>query len=421
MSKEISGCFKHMDIAHGPRSFAKTMAIALVVLIFANSCTSSQNDVHDDQADSIQAGISIAAPQDFASSRNIDYNNVVVEITLPGEQPIAYQRNSPPSIAFEVRRNESFVARVEWFEFIDENKVKLASTSVRQDRVTDSVVLNVRNTQYTTAGDSSFDFDGDSFSNMEERRLETSPIDPDSKPKPEAVVNVLINAIRPEISAAPTIDGLYETEVYNDNPAQFNDNNGDRLNIGNLMVSQGDGALRADKNDNFRWLALHDNTYLYLFVLADRAEGTTINRDSDQAWQDESIDIFIDGNNSKGDTYDGVDDRQIIIPLLTSAADPSPNTTYFEPGPNSATTPTAMPPFEFATCVCNKNTWEVKLPLADFGITVGEPFGIEIQINEDYNGGPRDAKWGWFHPARVDENTDNTYLNPSFMGTAELR
>ncbi len=90
-----------------------------------------------------------------------------------------------------------------------------------------------------------------------------------------------------------------------------------------------------------------------------------------------------------------------------------------ELGPNSA----SLPPIEFGTCLCTDGplTWEVKLPLAEFGIRKDTLFGLEVQLNLDNDGGARDAKWGWFHPSREEQNVDNTFQNPSFMGTAVIR
>ena len=54
------------------------------------------------------------------------------------------------------------------------------------------------------------------------------------------------------------------------------------------------------------------------------------------------------------------------------------------------------------------------------GIAVNQPFGLELQINDDDDGELRDSKWGWHHPPRVGVDVDETFLNPSIMGTARL-
>jgi len=52
---------------------------------------------------------------------------------------------------------------------------------------------------------------------------------------------------------------------------------------------------------------------------------------------------------------------------------------------------------------------------------LGKPFGFEIQLNDDDDGGSRDAKWAWMHPAGLDSTNDFTWQNPSFMGSAVLQ
>ncbi|MFK8080976.1 MAG: fasciclin domain-containing protein [Granulosicoccus sp.] len=222
------------------------------------------------------------------------------------------------------------------------------------------------------------------------------------------------NVSIPRIDAvmAPTIDGLYD-QIWTDG-AEFDDVNDERLAVDNLMIDQ--GALQGNGEAQFRWFAMHDDINLYVYVLGRLEDITTPIRDSADFWDDDSVNVFVDGDNSKGTAYDGVDDRHLVVPLLTDPENLTANTTVFMNGPNS----TSAPSFEFATCFdCNGEiTWELKLPLSEFNISKGEPFGFEIQVDVDSDGGERDARWGWFHPARTTVDVDNTWTMPSFMGTA---
>jgi len=180
------------------------------------------------------------------------------------------------------------------------------------------------------------------------------------------------------------------------------------------MIDQ--GALRQDGNAEYRWFAMHDDMNLYVFVLGENViEGNPV-RDSDEIFHDDAVNLFIDGDNSKGTNYDGVDDRHLLIPLLTGPDNISDNSTVFQNGKFSA--PGAA--FEFGTCWCRagQHAWEFKLPFDEFNIQPGRPFGIEVQMDLDHDGGLRDAKWGWFHPSRTTEDVDSTVQDPSFMGTA---
>ncbi|MFK7858401.1 MAG: fasciclin domain-containing protein [Granulosicoccus sp.] len=224
------------------------------------------------------------------------------------------------------------------------------------------------------------------------------------------VPNVRIPRI--DAAQAPMIDGRYDP-IWNDG-AVFNDVNGESLSIDNLMLEN--GARRFNGSTEMRWLAMHDDSNLYVFVLGENVDAANVFRDSNRVFQDDSVALYIDGNNSKGFTYDGFDDRHLMIPLLTEPSLQTENSTFFENGSNSASEPS----FEFATCQCDtdQHTWEFRLPFSEFNISKNVPFGFEVQIDLDHNGDLRDARWGWFHPARTTTNVDNTWRNPSFMGTA---
>ena len=50
------------------------------------------------------------------------------------------------------------------------------------------------------------------------------------------------------------------------------------------------------------------------------------------------------------------------------------------------------------------------------GSSVGRPFGIEIQLNDDDNGAARDARFGWLEPS----GSSMADSNPGVFGTALL-
>ena len=59
---------------------------------------------------------------------------------------------------------------------------------------------------------------------------------------------------------------------------------------------------------------------------------------------------------------------------------------------------------------------EIVIPMSQLGITVanGRQFGLEMQINDDDDGGDRDTKLAWW------STTDDTWRYPSLFGTAVL-
>lgn len=221
-----------------------------------------------------------------------------------------------------------------------------------------------------------------------------------------------VGIVRIPPAQAPTVDGLYDP-VWES--AQFVDNSGNRLSIDNLMVDTGKDSSRSDGNTEFQWAAMHDGTNLYLFVFGETIATATLQNDSadDQLHADDSVELFFDGNNSKLSSYDTVDDTHVLIALLDRDGNPSGRIEAgFEINVDIS------PDVEFFNCLCSPVvTWEIKIPIAALNITIGEPFGIDIQINDDIDGGDRDSKWGWFHPP----GSDTGFFNPSTFGTGVLR
>jgi len=194
------------------------------------------------------------------------------------------------------------------------------------------------------------------------------------------------------------------------------------------------GEPGADNNSAaHQWAALHDGEFLYLLVLSDDAgEHHQDTNEARKPWKDDSVEIFIDGNNSRLTEYDGVDDFHITINLLSPSgtanasyiADPKirqsdvsatlPSDLIFAAGPEKGPTDPS------SAQRGRKDIYEIRIKLSELNIEVGAPFGIEVQINDDDDGGNRDAKWGWYHPSGDTSDNDYTWQNPSFMGTAVL-
>ncbi len=231
---------------------------------------------------------------------------------------------------------------------------------------------------------------------------------------------------------APILDGL-GAELNEDNlfinewmmATQF-DNQSASLAIDSLMIAnpadgRGNRILR-------RWAAMHDDEYLYLVILSDDV-GARFS-DSSNGWHDDSIEIFIDGDNSKSSSWEGSNDVQLIIPLQKSNTTEANNIDGrflfvrgtedkdiefdFFTGPGVGPDGVRAPNWE-------QDVYEVKIKLSDVDIIPNRAFGLEIQMNDDDDGQNRDSKWGWFHPARSnDTDTDTTFRDPSVMGTVIL-
>lgn len=244
--------------------------------------------------------------------------------------------------------------------------------------------------------------------------------------------SVLIPRITPQ--NAPQIDGLGAQLNNQDllsgewaNAVQF-DNAGAGLWIKNLMIDQ--GADSENGAELRRWAAMHDGEFLYVLVLSDDTGAR--HSDSTNMWEDDTVELFIDGNNSKNTTYGDADDFQFLIPLQQQNSTTANNeiTGRYSIGPNSSDatvnieffTGPGIGPDGIRIKKWEQDVYEIAVPISQAGITPGTPFGFEVQLNDDDNGENRESKWGWFHPAKEgDEPLDLTYMNPSIMGTVVLQ
>lgn len=125
-------------------------------------------------------------------------------------------------------------------------------------------------------------------------------------------------------------------------------------------------------------------------------------------WQDDSIEIYMDADNSKQTTYDGIDDSQIRI-----------NWSSTDIGLVTSTNVWTAEDFELGAVETDMG-WdvEIKLPFAVMDMPGGEgwEFGTEVDYNDDDDGEGRDMKL----KSVQHTSDDNTWSNPSVMGTAVL-
>ena len=208
--------------------------------------------------------------------------------------------------------------------------------------------LEIARDQYTTRSTAEnplpqLDVDGDGASNFEERQAGSRPGDAQDIPS-----SVLI-LYREE---GPVIDGEYD-ELWN--TAQYRDQDGEVLGIDKWLI--GLGIIDSSVGSNMRWGGLHDGTYLYLIVFAENGPNQTPIGDSGEVlYDDDSVDIYLDGNNSKGAGYDGVDDIHFIIALLdgdTLANDSDSDSARIQTVVNSS--PIDLTAIEYAVCLCGGN------------------------------------------------------------------
>ncbi|HSC88268.1 MAG TPA: sugar-binding protein [Polyangiaceae bacterium] len=130
--------------------------------------------------------------------------------------------------------------------------------------------------------------------------------------------------------------------------------------------------------------------------------------DSSAAWEDDSIEIYIDPQNDKATSYDSRD-RQIIVSYRDW--EQAPEIWTSAPIPGLAHGKGFYTDLKYVIGYVA----EISIPWASLGVTPGggTKIGIDVSVNDDDNGGARDAQQVWFG------NADN-YRNTSAWGTAVL-
>ena len=142
-----------------------------------------------------------------------------------------------------------------------------------------------------------------------------------------------------------------------------------------------------------------------LYVLVEIKDESLIN-DSTNVWEDDSIEVYIDGNNSKGSSYDGINDFQYQFGYN------DPNVYVGSALKRSAGIVFSLQP------VTGGYIFECSIPWATIDPAIppaaGNLVGLDIAINDDDNSGGRDHKISWH------DTTDTAYNNPSTFATGVL-
>ena len=162
------------------------------------------------------------------------------------------------------------------------------------------------------------------------------------------------------------------------------------------------GARPADAAGS-QWRALYDATNLYVLVeVKDQAKFS----DSGASWwEDDVVELFLDGDNSKGASYDGVNDFQLGFRY---------NDNVLHVGGNSVAR-TAGIVFAVQNVTGGYNV-EIQIPWTTIGTTpqVGRQLGLEVAVDDDDNGGARDAQLSAF------ATNGTAYTNPAVFGSVYL-
>ena len=369
-----------------------------------------------------QDGLTLSQPS-FLRARAVNQTNLDPRVTVQANGvniPVSVSQQRPVWIGdVLIPEGSDAELRIEWFETDVPGlpaslagELKLASYTASLSNVSQNQALEIEIDDYVVASSEAvprpdLDIDGDGAGNLAERVAGSRTNDPEDTP---SVVTLLFN------DQAPVIDGQYDATWNN---AQFLDQARNPLTIDKVLVDF--NVIEDGEDRQYKWAGMHDGTYLYLMIFGELGDQQTPFGDSEFAYHDDAIDIFWDGNNSKRSGYDGVDDFHTIIALLSKNGAGNPNIsgsleTRFELGDRS--TPIDGTAIDFAVCLCTgeQQLWEVRINLDMARIPIDRTFGFEIQMNNDVDGGNRDAKWSWFD----ESGEDSTWRFPLKMGTARL-
>jgi len=412
---------------------ARAVLVAIAALGILSACAGEGTTTQLEAEPTVQIGL----PTFLFNEPNVNNNNLRPVVTLSNGTTVSVNENAANQWSGTIRleAGENYQVSVVWVEEINGRILPLAQLTYDLAIANDGTTSESNNTGYTN--DLDFDNDGISnfverrdVSDPFEAQTNATPeestsrvtsvltlelpelledksyIDEDDlRPvitlSDDSIVNIIresdtidedallteaeetplpivADVIVPRISAsdAPEIDGR---NVVSNRTSQFgsewaqavqNDTSGAPLTIENLLIDK-----NAEETNGVvfrRWAAMHDGEYLYIVVTVDD-DGKRLRDSGEDVYNDDSLELFLDADNSKSQTYDDNDFHR-IYPVRRDSID----------------------------------------------LSSEAAFGFELQVNDDDDGGRRDSKWAWKNPARESEDRDEATNNPSFMGTLKL-
>lgn len=198
------------------------------------------------------------------------------------------------------------------------------------------------------------------------------------------------NAVFCNLSQAPVIDGVSESSWSSINTQTLS-----KVVLGTVSSST---DLSAD------YKAMWDNTALYLLVKV--KDDMLRNESGTSTWDDDAIEIFIDGNNDKATSYDANDHQYIlrwndanIYEYHNGTTTLNPSGVIFSQGANTG-----------------GYLMEIKITWTAIGVipAQGKLIGLDIYSDDDDDGGAADAGMSWFTSTPTSSN------DPSVFGSIKL-
>jgi len=181
-----------------------------------------------------------------------------------------------------------------------------------------------------------------------------------------------------------------------------------------VVMDQNDVAEPDDYLDLFPTMrVLWDDTNLYIFI---NIIDETINTDNVESYLNDSIELYFDADNSKTETFDGVDDIQIRVEYSDLSTDDI-DTGFGSGGSDWGYDKSGIEfvVMDWARDAGDATGWnlEIALPLADLQIDPNLPFGFDVQCNDNDTGERENMFRFW-------ACDNDEWKNASLFGTAEF-
>ncbi len=164
-----------------------------------------------------------------------------------------------------------------------------------------------------------------------------------------------------------------------------------------------DGKISGGADLSAMWQTHWDSKYLYVRV--DTVDDKFV-RDSKQPWGDDSIELYIDADGSRGKSFDKKNDFHLIYRWKDKNVNLSRNSPHKKNLAIQQTMTRTNQGYSLETAI-PWNTLGVK-PVA------GRSIGIDVQVNDDDSGRDRDGKLSWH------AKNNDSWKNPSNFGQLVL-
>lgn len=181
------------------------------------------------------------------------------------------------------------------------------------------------------------------------------------------------------------------------------------LTFYDIPHDRGTAAADDDADASLSFAAVADDEWLYVAI--DVADDAIQYGESDN-WEDDSVEVYIDANNAKAESYED-DDAQITISAASIEREVDNPLITGSSGADGIGTQAAVIESDTGWIVeagipltADNGKWDIA-PAYDLSI------GFQVHFNDDDDGGGRDHKLIW---SDKDVDTDTSWNNPGVFG-----